>query len=56
MRCINSGKGCPLKLSPVVLSVITPESKSTSTSSPALIALAASGHSTIGSPILMEFL
>ena len=38
---------------PVVLFVITPESKSISTSSPALISVAASLHSMIGRPILI---
>ena len=41
---------------PVVLFVIRPVSKSTSTSSPGEMPATASGHSRIGSPILNEFL
>jgi hypothetical protein len=53
---MNGGKACPLNFSPVVSSVMIPESKSTVTSSPAFIAFAASGHSIIGRPILIAFL
>ena len=38
---MNGGKACPLNFSPVVSSVMIPESKSTVTSSPAFIAFAA---------------
>ena len=51
---MNGGNGAAVKLSPVVLSSITPVSRFTATSSPSRMAFAAAGHSMIGRPISME--
>ena len=53
--CMKSGKDWPLYVSPFVLLVMIPLSKSTSTSSPASMDLAAAPHSMMGRPMLMEF-
>ena len=51
---INAGKGSARKVLPVVSSTISPLARSQETVSPAAIAATASGHSRMGSPMLME--
>jgi len=54
--CIKSGNGAAVYSNPFVKLEILPVANSTATSSPSLIAFAASGHSKIGSPMLIAFL
>ena len=54
MRWMNGGNAAAWNVWPVVSSRITPVAKSTETSSPFWIACAASGHSRIGKPMLIE--
>ena len=51
---MNGGNGCAWKTAPVVSSVMVPVSASTETTSPSEMASAASGHSRMGRPMLIE--
>ena len=54
MFWMNSGNGSAWYVLPVVSLVMTPVSKFTETVSPSLISFAASSHSRIGRPMLIE--